>query len=332
MQSAFRFFTRISHQTPVAFFSMVVGTASLAGAWRSAAQIWHWPHWPGELLALVAIAVWVLLMACQATKWITTADKARQEFGNWVNASLGALAFVASLLVANLLLAWSSSLATGLFLLALVGQLAYSCLYFLPRCLRQGHPFEAVTPALYIPLLATNLTSALVAGKLGWQSLGLMLWGVAVIAWLVLESIILSRWLIGPRPELSQRPLFGVETAPPVVVCLAWLALFPGDASPLVWVCMGWGLLLTLVCLGLLPWWRETGFVPGYWSFSFGAGALAGCAVQLSATLAGASWTRPAQLVMLCATGFILWLWGQTLRQLLSGKLLPGLRPMRPPG
>jgi hypothetical protein len=265
---------------------MVVGTASLAGAWRHAALIWEWPRWPGELLALVAFAVWILLVGSQMIKWITAQDKARQELENWVNASLSALAFVASLLIANLMLAWSTDLATAFFLVRQTGL--------------AGNGFDAVgggrhcladTGIHHTLSLADRTTSRIVTAPVvrrrNRPTCG-FLPGVA-----------------GTFPRRFQSASVGVHGVGPAADTVEYraAALVAGNR-----------------------------FVPGYWSFSFGAGALAACSAQLSGTLAGASWAISAKLVLLCSTSFILWLWGQTLSKLLIGKLFPGARLTLPPG
>jgi tellurite resistance protein len=296
-------------------FSIVVGIASLAGAWKLAAQYTEVPRFIAESLIVLAVVIYLALTILTLMKWILRTRVAVEELDDWIVASLTGLFFVASQLIANLLIPISGFEHIGfiLFLIALFGQLAYTTLYFLPRCFTDGHADEALTPALYIPFMATNLTSAMVAANVGWLVLGQVLLGVAVIAWLILEPIILKRWLFGCLPPIEQRPLLGVETAPPVVVCLTWLTLFPHDSSAFVWACLGWGSLLIVVCIRLLFWWSKVGFVPTFWSFSFGAGAFASCLIHLSLQINTAPIYYISLLVLFSATFFISWLFYKTL-------------------
>lgn len=293
---------------PTVWFSLVVGTASLAGAWNYASLYMNAPNWVGLTFSYLAICIYIALFIIMIIKWVGATKYAISELDNWITASLTTLFFVATQLIANLIIPWSINLGMTLFIFALCGQLAYTTLYFVPRCFTDGHSYDALTPALYIPFLATNLTSAIVAANIGWNVLGQILVGIAIIAWLILEPIILTRWLFGSIPSIEQRSLLGVETAPPVVVCLAWLSLFPEYIGPLVYACIGWGGLLTLVYLRLFHWWGEVSFSPAFWSFSFGASALAFCSLQVANSLKSEIATYISMLILLGATTFISWL------------------------
>ena len=60
---------------PASFFGMVLGLSGLAGAWRVAHQVWQLPARVGESLALLATAVWAVLVVAYALKWLVAARR-----------------------------------------------------------------------------------------------------------------------------------------------------------------------------------------------------------------------------------------------------------------
>lgn len=80
-------------------------------------------------------------------------------------------------------------------------------------------------PVIYLPTVAGNFTSAAALGALGHADWGWLFLGAGVFSWFALESLIFQRlWQATPVPA-PQRPLIGIQFAPPVVCAMAWLML-----------------------------------------------------------------------------------------------------------
>jgi tellurite resistance protein len=186
-----------------------------------------------------------------------------------------------------------------------------------------GRSPELVTPANYLPSVAQSFVAATASAAFGWHELGLLFFGVGLLAWLALESLILQRAAVGTPLPAAMRPLLGIQLAPAVVGGGSWMALTTGVPDMFAWLLLGYGLYQALLLLRLLPWIREQAFVPGYWAFSFGTAALPALAMRMAergatglvADLAPALFAAANVVFALLAAG--------TLRLLARGSLLP---------
>ena len=311
---------------PVSFFSMPVGLLAFAGTWHVGARLWHLPVDVAEVLSLAGLAVWILLLALYARKWISHRAEAVAELRHPVQSSFAALVPVSSMLAAMAVIPWSRDLAIGLFVVALAAQLGVG-LWLNGRMWMGGRPPELVTPALYLPSVAQSFVAATASAAFGWHELGLLFFGVGVFAWLALESVILQRASVGGPLPASLRPLLGIQLAPAVVGGGSWMALTSGAPDVFAWMLLGYGLYQALFLLRLLPWMREQGFVPGYWAFSFGTAALPALAMRMVERGATGLVADLAPVLFVAANVVFAILIAMTLALLGRGRLLPVTAP-----
>jgi tellurite resistance protein len=95
-----------------------------------------------------------------------------------------------------------------------------------------------------------------------------------VLSWLALESVILHRLYTQEPLPPALRPTLGIMLAPPAVGGVAYLAVYRGPPDLAAHLLFGYGLLLALFLLRLLPWIRQQPFAASYWAFGFGVAAL----------------------------------------------------------
>ncbi|KAF1072236.1 dicarboxylate transporter/tellurite-resistance protein TehA [Variovorax sp.] len=309
---------------PVSFFSIAVGLLALAAAWRVATPLWQLPPEAAQALTWAGIAVWLVLLALYAAKWLRHPDEARAELEHPVQSSFAALGPVASMLAAVALLPYARPVALAVFALAVTAQLALG-LRLYGRTWQGGRAPASVTPAIYLPAVAQNFVAGTAAAAFGWPQLGLLFFGAGLFSWLALESLILHRAATQePLPE-AQRPLLGIQLAPAVVGGGTWLAVNGGVPDLFAQILLGYGLYQALLLLRLLPWISRQSFTPGYWAFSFGVGALPTLAMRLVA--AGATgpvrWLAP--LLFVAANAIIGLFAAKTLALLVRGRLLPSV-------
>jgi tellurite resistance protein len=261
-------------------FGIAVGLLAFANTWRLGARLWHLPVGVVQALTLSGLAAWGVLLALYAHKWVARRDAALAELRHPLQSAFVALVPVSSMLAALALMPYSRDVALALFVATLAAQLALG-LAFNGRLWRGDRPPELVTPAAYLPGVAQSFVAATVSAAFGWNQLGLLLFGVGMLAWLALESMILQRAAVGAPLPPALRPLLGIQLAPPVVGGGSWLALTTGAPGPFAWMLLGYGLYQALILLRLLPWIRAQAFVPGYWAFSFGVAALPALALRM---------------------------------------------------
>lgn len=84
----------------------------------------------------------------------------------------------------------------------------------------------------------------------------------------------------GELPAVLRTSL-GIQLAPALVACSAWLSVNGGEGDTLAKMLFGYGLLQLLFMLRLMPWYLSQPFNASFWSFSFGVSALATTGLHL---------------------------------------------------
>ncbi|MDW5498244.1 dicarboxylate transporter/tellurite-resistance protein TehA [Pseudomonas lundensis] len=265
---------------PAGYFGMVLGIIGAGFGWRYAATILPVPAIIGEGLVVIAITIWFLLACTFLYRLLRFPHSVKAEIEHPLMSSYVSLFPATTILVAIGVLPWWRSLAVALFSVGAIAQLSYAA-WQSAGLWRGSHPAEATTPGLYLPTVANNFISCMACGALGYHDLGLLFLGAGVLSWLSLEPAILHRLRSqGEMPEPVRLSL-GIQLAPALVACSAWLAVNGGEADVLAKMLFGYGLLQLLFMLRLLPWYLKGPFNASFWSFSFGLSALATTALHL---------------------------------------------------
>ena len=308
---------------PFGLFGMVLGLLSLSSAWRRLAQLD--PDAPSELAdglqgaGLVLQALLLLLMAGRVLRYPRSL---LHDFRHPLHSAMLALCPV-SLLFSVILLqpahpGWHS-LALLVVVLAL-GLQAVLAWKIVGRLSTGRMPPDQISPALYLPIVPGGFVGAMAVSALGYPGFAMLLFGMGISGWALLEVRILNRLYAGPLP-LSLRPTLGIEIAPATVGTLTMLALWPQLPVEVVMICLG---ISSGPLFAVLTRWhaiRETPFSAGFWSFSFPLAAMAASVVE--AVQRGHWPLLVAWAAVLLVTGVVLVLTVRTLRLLWQGRLLP---------
>lgn len=315
---------------PAAYFGMVLGLAGLSNAWRAAHTVWALPAFVGESLAVLAIAVWALLVGLYAFKWALAREDALTEAFHPVQCCFIGLAGVSTMLVAGLVRPYAEGVAALIFAAGVVWTVAFA-VWRTGELWRGGREKAATTPVLYLPTVAGCFVAATISGAMGHADWGQLALGGGAFSWLAIESVIIHRLYTSPEMPAALRPTLGVQLAPAPVAAVAFISVYPGDPMFIAHGLIGYGLLQGAVLLRLTPWLREGGFSPAFWAFSFGATALATAPLLLISRgdTGMIDWVAPVTfgaanlLVLVVAAG--------TLRLALIGKLFPKHVPIGKP-
>ena len=306
---------------PSGYFGMVLGIIGMGFAWRYAATILPVGHWPGDTLVVLAIAIWSLLTLALLVRlvrfpWSLVAEMRHPVMSNFVS-----LFPATTMLVSIGVLPWTRPLALGLFSIGVVLQLGYAA-WQTAGLWRGKHPREATTPALYLPTVANNFISAMACGALGFNDAGLAFLGAGIFSWISLEPAILQRLRSTDELPVAQRTSLGIQLAPALVACSAWLSVNGGHGDTLAKMLFGYGLLQLLFTLRLIPWYVRQPFNVSFWSFSFGVSALATTGLHLGHE-AGSGFYHNLAIPLFIFTNIIIaLLLLHTLLLLIQGRLL----------
>ncbi len=267
---------------PAAYFGMVLGLVGLGAAWRFAALYNGMSSLPGEGFMALGVFVWTALTCVFAYKWLFRRDAALAEARHPVQGCCVGLFPCATMLAGLALVPYSRTAALWFIVSGAIGQSAFA-VWRSAGLLRGRHTPEAATPALYLPAVAGNLISAITLGSAGCPEWGILFLGAGFFSWLSLESATLARLRsLGELPA-PQRPLLGIQIAPPLVACTAYLAVNGGVPDLFAQALYGYGLLQLLFMIRLWRWICEQPFSPAFWSFSFGVASLATAGLRLAA-------------------------------------------------
>ena len=301
-------------QVPVMLFGMVLGVAGLGSSWRVAAHVWGLPIAVADALAGLALVIWVWLLLAYVVKWARDRAAAVAELRHPVDCCFISLIPASLSVLSVAVLPLCHACAEAAYVVAAMGQFAFG-LYRTGVLWKGGTALVAVTPVLYLPTVAGNLTSALAAASLGYTPWAIFFLGIGVLNWLALESVLVFRYLTGPEIEPAHRAALGLHLAPPAVVVITWLSIFPGEVGLVPQLAWAYAAFVACLLLRLLPWITLRHFAIGLWSFSFGVTALStGALTMLDRGVRGAV-TSLSLTAFVLANVCIILLTGGTLRQ-----------------
>ncbi|GAA5175486.1 dicarboxylate transporter/tellurite-resistance protein TehA [Niveibacterium umoris] len=306
---------------PASFFGMVLGLSGLGQAWRLAHRLWGVPESLGEGVLLLAALVWAVLLLGYAIQAVREPSRVAAEFTHPVQGSTPALLGVATLLMVLAARPYSLGLAWGLALAGIAWHLAFA-LWHTGLLWQGGRDPQHIVPAIYLPTVAGNFTSAAALGALGQADWGWLFLGAGLFSWFALESPVVQRLWQGPALPPPQRPLIGIQFAPPVVCAMAWLMLDPVGHDHWLLMLWGYGLFQLLLGVRLRQWLAAQPFAPTYWAYTFGVAAAT--VVGLKLAIAGIAAAGMLALPVFIAANLFIgglalrtaWLWA-------TGRLLP---------
>lgn len=306
---------------PAGYFGMVLGIIGMGFAWRYASTLWAVPRAIGDGLVMLAIAIWSLLTLAFGLRLIRFPHSVLREMRHPVASSFVSLFPATTMLVAIGITPWTRTLAILLFVLGVTLQLSYAA-WQSAGLWRGSHPQEATTPGLYLPTVANNFISAMACGALGFQDAGLVFLGAGIFSWLSLEPAILHRLRSAGELPAPLRTSLGIQLAPALVACNAWLAVNGGHADVMAKMLFGYGLLQLLFMVRLLPWYMKQPFNASFWSFSFGVSALASTGLHLGHDSSAGFFPALAVPLFIFTNAIIVMLLLRTLLLLWRGQLL----------
>jgi tellurite resistance protein len=291
-------------------FGMVLGLSGLCNVWRSAQALWHLPTWVAHALAVLAMGSAVLSWS------LLRRELSASPLGFWRGAimllrePLAALLTMTSLLLSLVLRPYASSVASALFAVAALGQIALA-IECAASCFRGARTPETITSALLMPTVGGLFILSLCTSTFVSSEVALPVFGAALVSWLVTESVVVMR-LMNRELSPESRATLGIHVTPAASGCLACLALQPDPHSAWPRLLLGYAVLQALVVLRLTPWLRVSAFTPSAWAYTFGASALSTSALQLARRAPDGAAVLLALTTFVATNGIIAWIFVRT--------------------
>jgi tellurite resistance protein len=276
------------HAIPLNLFAVAFGLLGLADCWLVGAGFGLAPVAVGRLLVALAGTVWFVVGVAHVRAMRAHGISLGEELADPIAGPFASLAVITPMLatadalyplnhVAGRAVVDVSVVGTVLLAGWLTGQWIYR-----PLELSKLHP------GYFLPSVAGGFVAAASAELIGQLRLAEVLLGLGLVCWLVLGSIVLGRLVLGPPLPAALTPTLAIEVAPAAVASFAAFVIDGHRIDIAVRLLAGYGLLMVVAQLRLVPAYRRLSFMTSFWAFTFSWAAV---------TFAGLSWlgvTRPA--------------------------------------
>jgi tellurite resistance protein len=209
-----------------------------------------------------------VLVIALVTGIIFATSTVRSELTHSTVAPFYSLFPISGMLLSVGLEQYAFGIARVLFIIFFVGTLLFGG-WITGQWIVDESGTDAIHPGYFFPTATGGLIGADGAGRFGFIQWGWMSFGIGMICWLVLSSIILNRIFTYTRLPLALIPTLAIEVAPPAVAGSAYFTLTSQHVDFLAYILGGYTLLMALVQLRLFSLYRTLPFSASFWSFTF---------------------------------------------------------------
>jgi tellurite resistance protein len=256
-------------------FGAAFGLCGLAGAWSAAAGAGLVAQWVAPALLAIAALTWLVVLVGYLAGVLARGGSLRGDLTHPVLSPFLSLALITPMILASAGIApYAPVLGTVLTDVFAVLTLLHGA-WFTGQLIYGDFALDQLHPGYFLPTVAGGLVGATSAAGVGQPVLGNVLFGYGVVCWFVLGSIILARLFFRPALPAALTPTLAIEVAPAAVAALAWFALRGGDIDAVAQFLAGYGVLMALAQLRLLPVFVRLRFSIGFWAFTFSWAAVA---------------------------------------------------------
>lgn len=253
---------------PPNFFSIAFGLTGLAAVWRLFSTFYGLPATLGNILYVLSALVLVLLLAVFVVKFVYKPARVIADLAHPVLGPFNVLFPLTAMLLVSGLAPYAPAVARVLFIIFLVATLLLAG-WMTGSWMMRNRDLDKFHSGYFLPTVAGGLLGADGAARFGLPALSWMSFGVGVVGWLLIGSLIMNRHLFRPRLPAPLIPTLAIEIAPVVLAGNAYFTMTNGRIDLLTYMLAGYAVLMALVQLRLLPLYLKTPFSAGFWAFTF---------------------------------------------------------------
>jgi tellurite resistance protein len=316
---------RTARLLPLNLFGIPFGLLGVADCWLIAARFGPGSILVGRALVGVAVLAWMTIGLFYLRGLRTHRVRLATELTNPIAGPFASLAAITPMLASADVLYPLDHPAGAVVTDVLIAATVVLAGWFTGQWIYRPLAFADLHPGYFLPSVAGGLVASASAGLIGQFGLARMLFGLGIVSWIVLGSIVLGRLMLGPALPQALIPTLSIEVAPAAVATFATFVLDGFRVTTVVRLLAGYGLLMLVAQLRLLPAYLRLSFMPSLWAFTFSWASVA---------FAGLSWLgighppgwRPASDAVLTLISVLVGaLAARTLLALRRGQLLPAL-------
>lgn len=250
---------------PPNVFAICFGLAGLAEAWEAAGPVLRVPEAIADALFILAAAVWTILITAYAAQG---ARRLRADLRDTVLGPFLSLSVITPMILATALSRTAFTAGQVLVVVFLVLTLVLGG-WMTGHWMTGQLKDDSLHPGYLLPTVAGGLVGGGAAAGVHLHAVGVAAFGIGMLCWLLIGSMLLNRLFTRPLPPPPLIPTLAIEFAPPVVAGVAYFALTGGSVNLFATALGGYAVLMTLVQFRLLPVYTRLRFSPGFWAFTF---------------------------------------------------------------
>jgi tellurite resistance protein len=262
------------------FFGVGFGLAGLGETWRIAGHYGHAPAGVATALAVLSALAWLTVLLAYLRQVIADRSAWPRDLVDPVMAPFLSLALITPMFLAVLGVAPYAAQLGQLLFDVLLGLTVLVGSWFTGQWIYGSLELDQFHPAYLLPTAAGGLIGSDGAALVGQHRLAEVMFGFGTLSWLFIGSIILGRLFLRPLLPVALLPTLAIEVAPAAVASLAWFDNHGDHIDATITFLAGFGMLMVLAQLRLLPAYRRLPFMPGTWSFAFSWSAVASAAMH----------------------------------------------------
>jgi tellurite resistance protein len=302
---------------PPNLFGVAFGLAGLAQVWQAAERVIGAPRAVANALFIVAAVAWVLItVAYFGQGWRRVLGDLRDT----VFAPFVSLAFVIPILFGAALYPYAATGGRVIVAVCLAGTVLVGG-WLTGQWMAGDLDPVRLHPGYFLPTVAGGFIGSAAAAHVGFRSAGVAAFGIGLVCWLMLGSILLNRLFLRGSLPIPLVPSLAIEAAPPAVAGIAYLAL----SGPRIGTDIfgGYTVLMVLVQVRLLPLYLRLRFDSSFWLFGFAYASVASYALYWLDLSRPAGYRGYAAVVLVLITGFIGVIGVRSLLLAAKGEYLP---------
>ena len=250
-------------------FAIAFGLAGLGGTWLTATDARWATRGVGESMFVIAAVVWLAVLLAYIAHVTTHPGTLRSDLTHPVLSPFLTLVTITPMvLVARGLTPYAPEISMVVTDVLIGFTVLHGC-WFTGQLIYGDYSLDRLHPGYFVPTVAGGLLASAAASQVGQPGLAWVLFGYGAISWLILGSMILGRLFFGPRLPAALVPTLAIEVAPSAVASLAWFSLGGGRIDVVAQLLAGYGVLMVVAQLRLLPAFLQLRFSVGFWAFAF---------------------------------------------------------------
>ena len=308
---------------PLNLFGIPFGLLGLADCWLVAAEFGLAPVTLGRVLVAIAVAAWLTVLFTHVVGMTANGVSLFADLRDPLAGPFSSLAVITPTLAAADALYPLNHTAGSVVVNVGVALIVVLAGWFTGQWIYAPLEFAKVHPGYFLPSVAGGLVAAASAALVGEHGIAEALFGFGLISWLVIGSIVLGRLIVGPPLPTPLIPTLAIEIAPAGVATFAAFVIDGQHIDTTVQLLAGYGVMMVIAQLRLLPAFVKLRFMPSFWAFTFAWAAVVFAGELWLGVGRPAGWKAESYVLLALISLFIGLIAVRTVFALARGTLLP---------